>query len=133
MVRRRPRAPSAPRNSPASSRSCPSPVRIRPASASARSSPTAATRTADASPLPPPSGVGVPEIAHTRPHQRRSRSAAPTDADRTALARALELTGTDRMADRPVDQLSGGELQRVWLATCLAQDTGVLLLDEPTN
>ncbi|WP_275106503.1 ABC transporter ATP-binding protein [Nocardioides daphniae] len=45
----------------------------------------------------------------------------------------MELTGTTRMADRPVDQLSGGELQRVWLASCLAQDTGVVLLDEPTN
>jgi len=49
------------------------------------------------------------------------------------VARALELTGLTEMADRAVDQLSGGELQRVWLATCLAQDTDVVLLDEPTN
>ena len=45
----------------------------------------------------------------------------------------MDVTGVDAMADRPVDELSGGELQRVWLATCLAQDTGVLLLDEPTT
>src|SRR4029453_18985306 len=37
------------------------------------------------------------------------------------------------IADRAVDELSGGQLQRVWLACCLAQDTGVLLLDEPTT
>ena len=37
------------------------------------------------------------------------------------------------MAERAVDELSGGELRRVWLATCLAQDTAVLLLDEPTT
>jgi iron complex transport system ATP-binding protein len=45
----------------------------------------------------------------------------------------MALTGVDDMAERAVDQLSGGELQRVWLATCLAQDTAVVLLDEPTN
>jgi iron complex transport system ATP-binding protein len=45
----------------------------------------------------------------------------------------MRLTGVAAMAERPVDELSGGELQRVWLATCLAQDTGVVLLDEPTT
>ena len=50
-----------------------------------------------------------------------------------AVAWAMEVTGVDTMADRAVDELSGGELQRVWLATCLAQQTGVLLLDEPTT
>jgi len=45
----------------------------------------------------------------------------------------MTVTGVTSMAERAVDELSGGELQRVWLATCLAQDTGVLLLDEPTT
>lgn len=45
----------------------------------------------------------------------------------------MEVTGLTTMAHRPADELSGGELQRVWLATCLAQDTRVLLLDEPTT
>jgi iron-chelate-transporting ATPase len=82
---------------------------------------------------PHPSGLSVREIVAYGRHPHRRRFAALTDADRDAIDRALGLTGTAHMHDRPVDQLSGGELQRVWLATCLAQDTGVLLLDEPTN
>lgn len=82
---------------------------------------------------PHPSGLAVEDVVAFGRHPHRGRFAAVTDEDRRAIDRALELTGTTAMAQRPVDQLSGGELQRVWLASCLAQDTGVLLLDEPTN
>jgi iron complex transport system ATP-binding protein len=65
------------------------------------------------------------------PYRGRWRTNDP-DGPR-AIAWAMEVTGLHPMADRAVDELSGGELQRVWLATCLAQDTRVLLLDEPTT
>lgn len=82
---------------------------------------------------PHPSGLTVHDVVTFGRHPHRRRFAAIGDDDRASIARALDLTGTTAMAARPVDQLSGGELQRVWLATCLAQDTAVLLLDEPTN
>jgi len=82
---------------------------------------------------PHPSGLTVHDVVAFGRHPHRRRFAALSDDDRAAIQHALELTGTAAMTDRPVDQLSGGELQRVWLASCLAQDTGVLLLDEPTN
>ena len=82
---------------------------------------------------PHPSGLVVRDVVAFGRHPHRRRFAALDAADRAAIDSAMALTGVTAMAGRPVDQLSGGELQRVWLATCLAQDTGVLLLDEPTN
>jgi len=82
---------------------------------------------------PHPSGLAVRDVVAFGRHPHRRRFAAMADADRTAIERALSLTGMVGMADRAVDRLSGGELQRVWLATCLAQETDVLLFDEPTN
>lgn len=82
---------------------------------------------------PHPSGLEVRDVVAYGRHPHRGRFAGMTDADRHAIAHALELTGLDTMEHRPVDELSGGELQRVWLATALAQSTGILLLDEPTN
>ncbi|MFU8868026.1 heme ABC transporter ATP-binding protein [Natronococcus sp.] len=64
------------------------------------------------------------------PH--RSRFSPPDKADRAAVDRALERTRTAQFADRPIDEISGGERQRVVLARAIAQQTPVLLLDEPT-
>ncbi|WP_144753984.1 ABC transporter ATP-binding protein [Curtobacterium pusillum] len=82
---------------------------------------------------PAPQGLTVREIVAFGRHPYRRAFAGTSAEDRQAVERAMSATGVAPMASRPVGELSGGEMQRVWLATCLAQDTRVVLLDEPTN
>ncbi|GAB5446168.1 ABC transporter ATP-binding protein [Gymnodinialimonas sp.] len=53
--------------------------------------------------------------------------------DSAAIASALKMTHAQALADTPLANLSGGQMQRAWLAMVLAQQSPVIFLDEPTN
>ena len=49
------------------------------------------------------------------------------------VERALRLTGMEPLRGKSMRTLSGGEVQRAFLAQVFAQDPEILLLDEPAN
>lgn len=56
-----------------------------------------------------------------------------SENDRKIAVEAMQLTDTYKFKKRSMKALSGGELQRVFIAGAVAQRTGVMLLDEPVS
>lgn len=66
-------------------------------------------------------------------HQKRSVFSGESEEDRRTVQESLERTGIWELRDRLITELSGGQMQRVFLAQIFAQNPQVILLDEPTN
>ncbi len=58
---------------------------------------------------------------------------SPGKDDHDKADAAIDLAGISRIADKPVNEISGGEYQLAMIARALAQEPEVLLLDEPTS
>ncbi|MGF9695150.1 zinc ABC transporter ATP-binding protein AztA [Rhizobium sp. 0TCS1.26] len=65
--------------------------------------------------------------------QRRGLLGRVSSSDQAELARCLRAVGLSGFETRPIDSLSGGQMQRTLFARAMLQDTDLILLDEPFN
>ncbi len=60
-------------------------------------------------------------------------SRTPQQQDKETVREAIENMGLNNCIDKNIQELSGGQRQKVYIAMVLAQDTDIIFLDEPTT
>ena len=78
-------------------------------------------------------GFTIREIVSMGRTSYQSIFGSLSEKDKLAIDNALYLVGLTDIADKYCNEISGGQLQRVWLALALAQEPEIILLDEPTT
>ncbi len=77
--------------------------------------------------------INVSEVVLSRLMVKKRLFSGITSADRNKAAEVIENLGLRPLACAALNELSGGELQRVFLGRAIIGDPKLLLLDEPGN
>lgn len=80
-----------------------------------------------------PQDMTVEELVRLGRYPHQSMLQPWSAGDASALERAMAGTGVTHLRQRRIGSLSGGQLQRAWIAMVLAQETDIICLDEPVN
>ena len=80
-----------------------------------------------------PQATRVRDLVGRGRHPHQSMLRPWTVEDARVVEESLRATGLWELRDRDAGSLSGGQLQRAWIALVLAQQAPTILLDEPTT
>src|SRR5690606_10333065 len=74
-----------------------------------------------------PEGLTVHDLVKQGRYPHQSWLKRWTEEDTANVEAAMKATRVDEFRDQPVDELSGGQRERAWIAMTLAQDTDIIL------
>lgn len=77
--------------------------------------------------------ISVEEVVLSGLQGRRGFRRRYTKEDRTKVRELLARTGIEKLAEKPIGEISGGQMQRALLCRAVISDPKLLILDEPTN